>query len=187
MSDLGEMHVRRGHYIGVAPLPQGLTNACVVTADRDSLRQPLRLLRETLKNDPELSDRFASGEMVTRPVVLGPLAVECAAPGMRGLLLAGDAAGFIDPMTGDGLRFALRGAELAAREALRSLETGDRDAHIRLAALRHREFAAKWRFNRTLRRVAGSGEAVRVASVITRVSSWPIARIIRYAGDLSAA
>ena len=36
-------------------------------------------------------------------------------PGAPGLLLAGDAAGFIDPMTGDGLRFAVRGGELAAR------------------------------------------------------------------------
>ena len=27
---LGEMHVRRGHYIGVAPVPGGLTNACLV-------------------------------------------------------------------------------------------------------------------------------------------------------------
>ena len=33
---------------------------------------------------------------------------------MPGLLLAGDAAGFIDPMTGDGLRFAFAGARLAA-------------------------------------------------------------------------
>ena len=31
-------------------------------------------------------------------------------PEFPGLLLAGDAAGFIDPITGDGLRFALLGA-----------------------------------------------------------------------------
>ena len=33
------------------------------------------------------------------------------------VLLAGDAAGFVDPMTGDGLRFAVEGGELAARAA----------------------------------------------------------------------
>ena len=38
---------------------------------------------------------------------LGPLAVESSAAGVPGLLLAGDSAGFIDPMTGDGLRFLL--------------------------------------------------------------------------------
>ena len=28
MSQFGEMHVRRGCYLGVAPLPNGLTNVC---------------------------------------------------------------------------------------------------------------------------------------------------------------
>jgi hypothetical protein len=36
----------------------------------------------------------------------------------EGLLVAGDAAGFVDPMTGDGLRFAVRGGELVADAAL---------------------------------------------------------------------
>ena len=78
------------------------------------------------------------------------VAVDAAAVGAPGLLLAGDAAGFIDPMTGDGLRFAIRGAELAAAAALRELETGG-PAHADLAAARRREFAGKWRMNRALR------------------------------------
>ena len=49
------------------------------------------------------------------------MAVDAQAAGEPGLLLAGDAAGFIDPMTGDGLRFALAGAELAAAVALEVL------------------------------------------------------------------
>ena len=56
--------------------------------------------------------------------VLGPLAVNARAAGCPGLLLAGDAAGFVDPMTGDGLRFALRGGELAAQAALDELASG---------------------------------------------------------------
>ena len=84
--------------------------------------------------------------------------------GAPGLLLAGDAAGFIDPMTGDGLRFALRGGELAARAALGVLEHGHPDAHLRLVEARRREFAGKWRFNRTVRALAGSPLAMRVAS-----------------------
>jgi menaquinone-9 beta-reductase len=30
MSAFGEMHIRRGRYVGVAPLPNGLTNVCLV-------------------------------------------------------------------------------------------------------------------------------------------------------------
>ncbi len=187
MTARGEMHVRPDYYIGVAPLPGGLTNACAVTADRGRLREPTGLLADCLRHEPELAERFVSARMVGRPMVLGPLAVECTAPGARGLLLAGDAAGFIDPMTGDGLRFALRGGELAAVEALRALASGAADAHLRLAAERHREFASKWRFNRALRQLAGCADAVRLACFATRLSSWPISRVIRYAGDLSAA
>lgn len=184
MGPRGEMHLRAGHYIGVAPLPGGLTNVCVVTDDRQRLRQSGDLLAGTLSTDPVLGDRFASARMVTRPVSLGPLAVDARAAGVPGLVLAGDAAGLIDPMTGDGLRFALRGGELAALEVLRSLESGDLDAHRRLAVARRREFAAKWRFNRALRGLSASAGAVRAASVATRAVSWPVARLILYAGDV---
>ena len=186
-TSLGEMHVRPDRYIGVAPVPGGLVNACVVSADRDKLREPAALLAETLRTEPELRDRFQSAQMVTRPIMLGPLAVDCPMPGLPGLLLAGDAAGFIDPMTGDGLRFALRGAELAAREGLRLLESGAADGHLRLAAARRKEFASKWRFDRLLRALAGSPGAVRVASCATRVTSWPVRQVIGFAADVNAA
>jgi len=179
----GEMHLRAGRYIGIAPLPGGVTNACVVTADRAALRDPARLLGDTLRTDPQLADRFAGARMITRPVCLGPLAVESTASGVPGLLLAGDAAGFIDPMTGDGLRFALRGGELAAHAALAALEHGRADAHVLLSRMRRREFASKWRFNRALRALAGSPLAMRVAS---RGAHWAprwLERTIRYAGD----
>jgi len=55
-----------------------------------------------------------------------------------GLLLAGDAAGFIDPITGDGLRFAVCGAELAATVALRALERRTGDPQGALVRLRRR-------------------------------------------------
>jgi flavin-dependent dehydrogenase len=183
----GEMHVRPGHYLGVAPVPGNLTNVCLVTADRTRLREPRAALIDALESDPALAARFSAARMVTRPVMLGPLAVECPVAGMPGLLLAGDTAGFIDPMTGDGLRFALRGAELAAQEALRALETGGADAYLRLTRARDREFRGKWRFNRVLRRLAGSPPAVRTAGYAARLSGWPVRRVIAFAGDVSAA
>jgi flavin-dependent dehydrogenase len=186
MSDHGEMHVRRSRYIGVAPLPGGLANACVVTADMRLAAQPEALLERTLESDEVLAARFGDARRVSRTQCLGPLAVESSACGMPGLLLAGDAAGFIDPMTGDGLRLALRGAELAAIEALRALEHGGADAHLRLAQARRREFSGKWRFNRALRSLVGSPLSVRAAAIAARcVPGW-IHQSIRYAGDLRA-
>jgi flavin-dependent dehydrogenase len=175
VSSCGEMHIRPGRYIGVAPLPGGITNVCVVRpvspSDRP-LGDPAELLRTALARDPLLADRFAAARFAARPSVLGPLAVDAqtrvAIP--DGLLLAGDAAGFVDPMTGDGLRFALRGAELAAASALRALEHGWTGVQRDLAASRRSELAPKFRFNRTLRRLVGSPAAVRTATIAARVA-----------------
>jgi flavin-dependent dehydrogenase len=186
LSSCGEMHVRLGGYLGVAPLPGGIANACVVTADRTTLRRP-GLLVETLRAEPETASRFAHAHMIAGPFVLGPLALDAVAAGAPGLLLAGDAAGFIDPMTGDGLRFAFRGAELAAAEALRALAHGWCDAHVRLLRARRRAFGAKWRFNRTLRALVASPAAVRAAGTGARVAPVILRRVVRYAGDVTAA
>ena len=151
------MHFRRGRYIGVAPMPGDLTNACVVTADRRRCAIRRRSLSQTVRRDPLLADRFARARAIAAPVCLGPLAVDARRSGVPGLLLAGDAAGFIDPMTGDGLRFAFRGAELAAEAAMSRARIQDRrDAHAALGSARRREFASKWRFNRDAARAASA-------------------------------
>jgi flavin-dependent dehydrogenase len=185
MSAFGEMHVRQGCYIGVAPLPGGLTNACLVTGNRAGLRDAGSQLLSALRSDWLLADRFAGATPVTPPVTLGPLAVESSAAGMPGLLLAGDAAGFIDPMTGDGLRFAMCGAELAAAAALRTMESGI-DAHGWLARERRGAFASKYRFNRALRWLVSSPAAVRLSARGAGAVPAVVRGIIRYAGDLHA-
>ncbi len=186
LSSLGEMHVRLGRYIGVAPIPGGLANVCLVkpsSAGDEAFGDPAALLAAELARDPLLRDRFAAARLAHPPVVLGPLAVEVGGAQLPGLLLAGDAAGFIDPMTGDGLRFAVRGAELAAGAALDSLAHGWNGIHDRLARARQHEFAAKWRFNRALRSLVASPRGVDVANVGARVVPFLVRRLIATAGD----
>ena len=155
------MHVRGGRYIGVAPVPGGLANVCLVTPLRPGeagLGDPASVLRRELARDAMLRDRFMHARLANPPVVLGPLAVDVERDDVEGLLLAGDAAGFVDPITGDGLRFAIRGGELAAIAALEALEHGWAGVHGRLAARRRRDFRGKYasRFRATrLMRVAG--------------------------------
>lgn len=189
MTSVGEMHVRRGHYIGVAPVPGGLTNVCLVVPHESSsdrpLSNPAHALIAAVNADPELAPRFTSARAIDAPVMLGPMAVDSAVAGEPGLLLAGDAAGFIDPMTGDGLRFALMGAELASaivQETLTGAVAIDR-AHLELARRRHHAFHSKWRFNRALRSLVASPGSVSAAAVTARVWPGAFARIIRYAGD----
>ena len=184
-SPLGEMHIRVGSYLGVAPLQNGLTNACAVTSGSTlgSMRTPERALRAMIEHDPTLRERFADARMVARPVVLGPLAVEVRSCGLPGLLLAGDAAGFVDPMTGDGLRFAVHGAELAAEAALEMLATGRTDGHVLLANRRRKAFAAKWRFNRALRRIVDMPVALGAAESAASIAPALFRALVIFAGD----
>lgn len=195
-SSFGEMHIRRGRYIGVAPLGSGISNVCVVLpwsgTDRAEpaacdFRDPPGLLRNAIAAEPVLRDRFGGRAPLRTPIMLGPLAVDVVPADIPGLLLAGDAAGFIDPMTGDGLRFAVRGGELAAAAALDALEHGWNGVHARLRAARERAFASKWRFNRTLRTLVSSRAGVRAASVGARFAPGIVRRLIVEAGDTKAA
>jgi len=186
LGNVGEMHIRRGRYIGVAPIPGGLANACVVLpegADLRGVRDPAALLAHEIAADAVLRERFADARVLRPPVVLGPLAVDTIDRAVDGVLLAGDAAGFIDPMTGDGLRFAVRGAELAAHAALRALAHGWRDVHRTLAVERRAEFSSKWRFNRGLRALVGSPIALRSAAVGARFAPAILESIVLRAGD----
>lgn len=184
MADVGEMHVRPGHYAGLAPLGGGLTNVCVVTGQRTAGGTPEEVIRRVLDGDRRLRERTAALRLTGAPRVLGPLAVDCEAPGMPGLLLAGDAAGFVDPMTGDGTHIAIRGGMLAAAAALQALEDGDLNAAVgRLTASRSAELGSKLRFNRWMRRLSSSALALDIAGAGARLAPSALRRLVTYAGD----
>jgi flavin-dependent dehydrogenase len=192
LSALGEMHVRHGHYLGVAPTADGRANACLVQPDAPGAgdwRAPGALLASRLRADPVLGPRFARAVAATRATVLGPLAIDTRIPGCAGLLLIGDAAGFVDPMTGDGIRLALASAELAAATAMEVLDG-------RLAAgVAFRQYAAalgaevrrKRAFNRVMRTLVASPRAVAIAARTAAIWPAPLEAAIRYAGDVPAA
>jgi geranylgeranyl reductase family protein len=196
LGNRGEMHVRTDGYLGIAPMADGIANVCVVRSVEEA--RPLQresapgaspyedLIAEAVACDAHLRERFAKARRVSDVTVLGPLAVDANAAGVPGLLLAGDAAGFVDPMTGDGLRFALRGGQLAAEAAMREIETGVAQ-HGALADARRLEFAGKWRINRALRALVGSPAGVALAARMSRYSDRPIRSLVAIAGDVALA
>jgi flavin-dependent dehydrogenase len=185
----GEMHVRPQGYVGIAPLPDGSVNVCVVRAfdgRRDRCHDARRLIDDAIGADVLLRSRFTNARRLTPVTTLGPLAVDSRGAGMPGLLLAGDAAGFIDPMTGDGLRFALRGGVLAAQAVLEELSSGQ-PAHGWLQAARVSEFGGKWRINRALRALSGSPAAIGAAAHLASVWQSPVRALVGIAGDIGLA
>jgi flavin-dependent dehydrogenase len=188
LSAHGEMHIREDGYVGVAPLPGGVANVCVVRSRSNltSGRSADTVIAQGIEADPALSERFTRARRISDVTVLGPLGVDSRVPGCAGMLLAGDAAGFVDPMTGDGLRFAIRGGELAAHAALVELESGV-PAFDRLRVWRTREFAGKWRVNRTLRALVESPRTLVWAARAAQVWPAPVTHLVGVAGDVALA
>lgn len=154
----GEMHLGRGDYCGLSPLPDGRASVCVV-ADGSALPRGRGALARwydaRVAADPAVASRLAGGRRLSRVECLGPLAVGSAGAVADGALLVGDAAGFYDPLTGEGVLVALRGAELAAEAAARALARGDCSAAglAPYAAARRRELTPRLWLDRLVQAV----------------------------------
>jgi geranylgeranyl reductase family protein len=89
---------------------------------------------------PHLGERLGGARRVSAVRALGPLAYHVTPPRQDGVLLVGDALGFLDPFTGEGVYTALRSAELAAEVIAAALASGD-CSHRTLAVARRRSLA----------------------------------------------
>jgi flavin-dependent dehydrogenase len=144
--DLGEIFLGRARYAITNPLSPELTNIALV-ADRpgfESIHNPTAFLAALGETHPELLKRLAGARPVATVRSLGPLAHRAARLSTPSTALIGDAAGFLDPFTGEGIFTALRSAELAAERAIRTL-AGEKDGLEGYGAAWSREFLPKWR------------------------------------------
>jgi menaquinone-9 beta-reductase len=112
--DYGRMLVGRHGYVGIAPLDDSglVTVGLVRSLPRGRLGSAVAALETGLADYPAQLARLRSGRLASAVTGVGPLATRvrtCAGPGFA---LVGDAAGFFDPFTGEGIFRALRSAEL---------------------------------------------------------------------------
>ena len=94
---------------------------------------------------PDLRVRLARGRRVEPVRGVGPLAHRTLRQTFDGAALVGDACGYVDPVTGEGIFFALKGAEMLAQCAAGALHRGrvDRAALARYSRGRRREIEAR--------------------------------------------
>lgn len=171
--DVGEIFLAHDRYCILNPIAPDLTNVGLVINRRDftPTTDPTPFLLETAATLPGLRDRLAKARPVGRVRCLGPLAYRGSRLAARGALLIGDAAGFLDPFTGEGIYASLRSAELAVQCALPALLSGDA-AHPELpsyARAWRRELLPKWRLCTLLQ------HAIRHPSL----AEWLVARLSR--------
>jgi menaquinone-9 beta-reductase len=124
----GRMVVFRGGYVGLAPIPGGRINVGIVLgrswAARLRSEGAEAIAKEVLRKVPRLATdpvNWGEGERCDAIEGASPLGHRASRLAGQDWLLIGDAAGFLDPFTGEGLHRALVSARLAARAIERHL------------------------------------------------------------------
>ena len=162
-----ELHAWRGGYCGLMRIEDGSVNACLL-ARYDSLggRSPRDFWDELLAQVPLMRERMGRATLLQPwlatanvrfrpPTPLRRLAASASTSASTcgaQVMCAGDAAGFIHPLTGDGMAMALRGGELAAAAIAGALQNGWDEFDLRplWRAAWEREFSARLKWSRAL-------------------------------------
>ena len=157
MSRSAELHFGRTGYVGLNRIEGDRVNVALVIPGglaAGARGNPDDFFFRALAGFPAVSERVQAGKVVRPVMVTGPFAAWSSTVAAPSCVLVGDAADFYDPVTGDGIYSALRGAELVAETMLPALE---RRGPVTLETLRQyvrlrrRVFAGKWLLERVSR------------------------------------
>ena len=118
--DVVELYFFPGGYCGLAPVENGLYNVCCLL-HRGVVQgaggfQPADLARslKAAARHGSLDGRLRGAAQVSNTLTTAPVCPARRRGHYRGALVAGDAGGFLDPFTGDGISMALHTGRVAA-------------------------------------------------------------------------
>lgn len=164
-SPVVEMYCFPGGYCGLAPIEDGSTNACCLVEARHLAAGGPADFADWIARvsaHPALAARLRAGSQASATVVTTPVHLGRRQATLDDVLLAGDAAGFIDPFAGDGIARALLGGGLAAAAVLGRQEAAVHDYERRLRDAAGRSFLVAAALRRFVR-APGSIQAAAIA------------------------
>lgn len=163
-----------GGYCGVQPVADEAVNACaMVRADA------ARSLTEVLSLHPALAARSKSWEPLFPPISTSGLIFRAPQTHEDGMLMAGDAAAFIDPFVGDGISLALQSGNLAAECLLDAMQgrTSLDEALQQYEVAYRRRFSPAFRNAALIRRLVGAPHWI--SSRLIRLAAWrPVGEMV---------
>lgn len=189
LGELGELRVRKGRTCGYVPFTGGANVTLVIPGEeaRGVGSDAAGFLAAALDDFPAVKARVSAAGLEERVMVTGPFDRPVRRAWAPGAVLVGDAAGYYDPFTGQGIYQAIRSARMAASAIGAVLDGGRSEA----SALRRygRELGRALAPTRTLQRVIEA--ATCRPAVMSRFVGGlgrreeVAARLLRATGDLA--
>ncbi len=150
------MHISRPGYTGIAPVGNNRSNVVLVTDKSCVTGEDVeKFYRNTVFKNSWRREMLGSGEPVEKVRVVDSLSYSVKSPPCGGLILVGDATGFIDPFTGEGIYLSLRSSQLAAGVIAKAFDRAD-FSNNHLASydrMRGEEFKKKFFLSKVLQRL----------------------------------
>jgi menaquinone-9 beta-reductase len=121
-NDLVALHNFEGGYCGASNVENNVTNLCYLV-HRDVLRKQgsiEALETNVLKNNPHLKSLFDNSEFLfDKPETINEITFETKEPVYNHMLMAGDAAGMITPLCGNGMAMAIHASKIVSELIVR--------------------------------------------------------------------
>ncbi|MBL8753311.1 MAG: NAD(P)/FAD-dependent oxidoreductase, partial [Planctomycetes bacterium] len=172
-----DVHLLPGGFCAATDVGDGLTSFNLVLPRRQ-LRERTsanwdEFVQDRLDRAPHLAERLRGASRASPWRGCGPLAHSTTAVWQPGVALVGDAAGYVDPMTGEGIYFALFAAKalataLVSAAAEPAQEADALDGYVRA---RNRELSARQFTSRLLQR--GIRHPFVVRTFLRALHRWP--------------
>lgn len=119
-TQLISLHNFKNGYCGVSNIEDGKTNLCYLT-HRDNVKRFKNISemeQSVLYRNPFLKKVFTESEFLfEKPEVIGEISFETKLPVENHILMAGDAAGMITPLCGNGMAMAIHSAKIVSELA----------------------------------------------------------------------
>jgi flavin-dependent dehydrogenase len=180
--DSVDLYFFDGGYCGIQPVSRenangngSRINACAMV--RATIASTIQ---EVFSQHPQLKERSRNWTPLSDPVSTSPLIFRAPQPERDGILVAGDAAVFVDPFIGDGISLALRSGTMAAQ----SLIPFFRNEHsLQAAALAYRtnydeKLAPVFKASSMIRRMLALPRAIRIPMIYFVRSAPGVARYL---------
>lgn len=182
--DVIALHNFKGGYCGISQVENNITNLCYLV-HRDVMRKHGEIAameKEVLQKNPLLKYIFLNSEFLFRkPEVINEISFEPKTPVEGHIVMAGDAAGMIAPLCGNGMAMAIHSAALAFPLITDFLKAKINRAQLEegYASKWQKFFAARLFRGRIIQGLFGSGRASQFAVQLMRQSGFASRMIMR--------